>query len=71
MVKPEDAQSLACSAELLIRQQKLTASVVKVPLKTHKNMWNVILSVQLSVLLLLDRNLKGHQLQMLPTGWSR
>lgn len=38
MVKPEDAQNLACSTELFIRQEKLTASVVKVPLKIHKNM---------------------------------
>lgn len=71
MVRPEDAQSLACSAELLIRQQKLSASVVKVPLRIHKNVWNVILYVQLSVLLLLHRNLKGNQLQILPTGRSR
>lgn len=34
MVKPEDAQNLAGSTELFIRQQKLTASVAKVLLKS-------------------------------------
>ncbi|CAG06103.1 unnamed protein product [Tetraodon nigroviridis] len=40
MVKPEDAQNLASSTELFIRQQKLTASVAKVLCKTPRTCGN-------------------------------
>lgn len=70
MVKPEDAQNLAGSTELFIRQQKLTASVAKVLLKSIRTCRSVIY-VQLKVLFLYYRNLRGNYLQMLPTGWSR
>lgn len=62
MVKPEDARNLACSTELLIRQQKLTASVAKVLCKIHQNMSKVILHVQLNVLFLYHRNLRENYL---------
>lgn len=68
MVKAEDAQSLARSTELFIRQQKLAASTAKVLCETRAR--RTYRYVPLNVSIVYCRSLRGRYLQKLSAGLS-